>query len=913
MDPQLIEYLQSGNAWVFVGSGLSTQAGYPSWRELATESLSRLSARLDEDARKEAVQALTAGDFPGVFEQLWRIEGTDGAVLLESLRKLLVKGNAPKVSAYEVLCSLPVPVFLTTNFDDELASALARAGFYHKSYGNSPDHVELLASDLRAATFKLHGELTTSAGLILTRSQYREIKSSDLWEAWRTKLASTFQFMPCVVVGHSLTDPHVQDVLKAARKGASPGRPVFWLTDDRLSISECATWLREHRIKVIPYENSRGDHSGLLRILESIARFVPPRSTVKRDLFVDPPAASKRSAGASMFVFNIASSQADYEPKRLEVLVAALKAVAPRMTEPEFTLQEALSAAGWPKDHALGADEEESLAKESVGIGLLVPGTGGRFALAKGAEGLVRADLQRFEHDREIFVEALTIKAQDACPALGLKRHREIAERIERSLVTYFRRGGLTLASALVANPKEIPAFPVSVCDFVNDASTFFEDHASRQAFFDASISVFAEPSPTSRSYLGRLSQGFFAFHALGVFGDVAKVRFEHARKTVWLLDSNILIKMLARRSTGSEAVTKALGRLTNAGVGLFSTWELMKEAWSHLQFASRVIKDQGESSQDVISAATGRVPYDKSNQFLEGFLRFKADLPTRRWADYLLECFGSADPKEKDIRHALKGTGALVVPSSEWPGFVTGDLVVRRELADVILSKRLTYEVETSAVIDRLLRKSDPEAEAVMIVRHERAGRYKVFGAESLGQAWFISDSSFLNSLAPLHDRVTWKSEVFLRFAATLAPPNKNDAPEEAFEAILQAVATSGLSLLSEETIRSALGGAIEQARIDLAKQLEVYDTALAQRYAEVVENTPPFERLGVTDQTVIAMLEKEREARASAEARLLAEEAKVKAAAKKLAEVEDFRKRMERKKASRPKHRRPQKKRKR
>src|SRR5665811_2216361 len=103
--------------------------------------------------------------------------------------------------------------------------------------------------------------------------------------------------------------------------------------------------------------------------------------------------------------------------------------------------------------------------------------------------------------------------------------------------------------------------------------------------------------------------------------------------------------------------------------------------------------------------------------------------------------------------------------------------------------------------------------------------------------QAWFISATSVLNALGA-SERITWQPEAFLRFASTLFPPAATDAAEEAFEALLFAVAQSGLNVLDERAVEKAFGMYVDEATIMLLEQKERLEEALSKKYGEPLED---------------------------------------------------------------------------
>jgi len=66
---------------------------------------------------------------------------------------------------YKLIARWPVPVYLTTNYDDEIQAHLAELGETYLPYSNSEDHMAYLLPDLSGALFNLHGDLRSEKGL----------------------------------------------------------------------------------------------------------------------------------------------------------------------------------------------------------------------------------------------------------------------------------------------------------------------------------------------------------------------------------------------------------------------------------------------------------------------------------------------------------------------------------------------------------------------------------------------------------------------------------------------------------------------------------------------------------------------------------------------------------------------------
>jgi hypothetical protein len=879
--------------------------GYPTWPQLATLATDALRVEVGAASAAIAQAALQKADYPAVFQLA--MHGLGAPQLLQILRSHM-KPTDPNPRLYEALARWPIAVYLTTNYDDELQTQLSALGEAYLGRTNSEAHMELLVADTSGLIVKLHGDLTTESGLVLTSSGYRAIERGADWLYWRNKMQSIFQMQRVVVIGHSLTDPNVRHVLEAARIGSGVTQPVCWIAPD-VPASQAREYLENYRIRVISYDNSDGSHQNLSTLIRQISHFIPPRTAVhvKSQIARVSQVPTGRSGAATAFlVFNRLAAREDYERIRLQVIAAAIESALPVLRGQTFTISEALVAAGWPADAPLSEQANIDVADYALSAGLIQP-DGGRFR-ASGNETEVEARLSQFETLRERFIRSLELRAKRDYAGLGLTDAHRIAESIEAALTGYFREGGLTLATTLMTSRPHSSALPSSMLEFITEASAQFETLLERQAFTGVSVDAFISAETAEREYLGRISQGFLAFHCLGAFGELAQERWTHAKETVWLIDSNVQIPAFALGASTNASFSEAFAILKSAGVRLFTTWRLFKEMAQHLRFAERLVREQGVDSPDIIAAAIGDAPRYRSNQFLEGFVRWREAGNPGDWERYVFEATGKRHPTEADLIARLAAEGLEVVDLSDWPGFAQEDFVRRDDLTEEI--KKATQELrqQDSGPADHdedaLDAKAKPEAEAVLIVSGERVGRYHILSENGQSSpAWFISSTSLLNAIAAEEsgqpERVTWQPEAFLGFVSTLAPALAGASAEGAFERLLWSFARSGVTLLNEATIQAVFGGVIDQATLAITDQRELYEQTLAGKYGESPEAV--LGRMRPSGRPLAALqLEKEmaqvRE-RQVAELRRerSAEQLRAKKAEGELAKLDRFRKRMQ------------------
>ena len=148
-------------------------------------------------------------------------------------------------------------------------------------------------------------------------------------------------------------------------------------------------------------------------------------------------------------------------------------------------------------------------------------------------------------------------------PSLELADHAALSADIERALLGCVRAEGFALASStfgkqLGLDRRLLP----SILDFLNGASAQYPDLLHRRAFLSTIIDMLVNPTSAETEYLGALAGGYCAYNYLGVYGDVALERLQHAKETVWLVDSDFLIPALAVSASTHYSVSFCLGRL---------------------------------------------------------------------------------------------------------------------------------------------------------------------------------------------------------------------------------------------------------------------------------------------------------------------------------------------------------------
>lgn len=204
----------NGNAAVFVGAGLSRDAGLPSWE------------RLLEAPRSEMSLPATLEDYPLLAEYL----ATDPQygrqkLMAHLLSKLRTTDATPIPEAYTRIARLPIDQIWTTNYDSLIERALTGQ---RPTVIATDDEIRQIGSS-RRSVIKMHGSIDDIADVprwaeepVITRSDYEryEMIRPRTWALLRaTYMSRTFLFL-----GFSFTDPNIEVLQRLARLSDTASR-----------------------------------------------------------------------------------------------------------------------------------------------------------------------------------------------------------------------------------------------------------------------------------------------------------------------------------------------------------------------------------------------------------------------------------------------------------------------------------------------------------------------------------------------------------------------------------------------------------------------------------------------------------------------------------------------------------------
>ena len=267
---QLIDLLNSGEAVSIVGSGVSADAGIPTWNSL----FNSVADALDREKRDTQMARVTAteGKLPEAFDLL--AGQTSKSDIHKRITALIQQASTPG-KYHNLLADLPFRFHVTTNYDHLIEDASSGRLV---PVGNRGSELRKVAGGGRSFVWHLHGGCRFSSDispLVVTKSDYDNFyPSSNMVD--RLKAIATIH--RCVFIGFGFKDEDLTYVLKAVGRLAHSGRQSFAFIGyegEPTEAKQHQDFLRaNYNVEVIPYSKQDGNHADLQRVFEGYAPFV---------------------------------------------------------------------------------------------------------------------------------------------------------------------------------------------------------------------------------------------------------------------------------------------------------------------------------------------------------------------------------------------------------------------------------------------------------------------------------------------------------------------------------------------------------------------------------------------------------------------------------------------------------------
>lgn len=846
--------INAGQCFVVVGAGASNEMGYPTWKELAARVAAEITDAGQASDPATYAKYMEARKYPEVFSLAAQdLGGLDA--LLKRVKAALVAKH-PQGEVYRYLASWRFACYLTTNFDAELESHLSRMGTGLPVLGNSEsDFRKLRTGSMSGVVVKLHGSLDDPENVVLTSDQYADFRSSPRREYFRRKLGAIFDNHDVLIVGYSLADPDISFILEQARHYASPAHPIFAIAPD-VTESEAAELYRTKNIRVTTYPNPDGTHRALVKhLLPTLSKFVAPRVASE----TVPPASEEEGDGAvaSLYIYSqarLAAPRAGFIQVALEALVLrglykAHGGVARDRLLRVLLLSDTQGDLSADVDQAVASLKRRRAVIEVADDVLSLTDAGSR-------------EIEDNESDAQLLRQKVETQTQVDCrrefPDASDAHVNAFTRATIHGLDEAMKRRGLAIAACVFGGSEHDVRRDPDIFSTLHDSAAGLEEFTHRAFCIQYLTDAITSPTALMRDYLAALSQGHFAFHALGLHSGAARLRVDWLSQTVWILDSSVILPLLALNCYNHPYASDLFKRIRDLKLTVFTTKTLFQEVALHANWAQKCATHYGTGSADFMMVALLRGEY-KQNLFIDGFVRSAAERPMLTFEAYMKEALGVGSGSydlDTAIEAALARHNVKTVRFSEWSGFDQLDWGEVPRWSDAIREDRETHGTFTRPA------QCDAEAEVLILLLGEREGRFSALGNDGPKRAYFVTQSGVLRRVFPEGDCPVWSPEAFYRYLL-LFPTDVAWDSDAIYEAIRSDLFLAGVPVIDELSYGKFFKPQVIEATLrfkDAMQHFRSSEGRYLEAYTQVFDSLPELERPFFSIQVAWDLADRER-----------------------------------------------------
>lgn len=214
---KIIDLVRHEDVVLWLGSGFSLYAGFPTGLKLAKALYDSLSSE-----EKESIGSnLSLMD---LAEQFVRLKGGSRVALNQILRKEFTK-RPGSLKWHEMLSKIPhIKTIITTNYDQLIEQA------YSEGISTIIAQSDLAYLGAKTELFKVHGDILHPNSMIITRTDYTDIFMKDIpnnliWSNIKARLSNK----SLVFVGYDLEDENVKVILRRIDQALGTDRKEIFL------------------------------------------------------------------------------------------------------------------------------------------------------------------------------------------------------------------------------------------------------------------------------------------------------------------------------------------------------------------------------------------------------------------------------------------------------------------------------------------------------------------------------------------------------------------------------------------------------------------------------------------------------------------------------------------------------------
>lgn len=195
--------IKNGNACIFFGAGLSSQSGYPDWKDL----LADLTREIGLDIEKEHDYIALAQYYAN---EKYR------TTLSSKISTIFAPSSSKSMQeVHKLILGLPIKYYWTTNYDNLFEKACHHLAKKFKALCADED-LSLDTNGIDILLHKIHGDYKAPHRTIITKEDFEQYM--DTHDMMLTRLKSLMSSKSFLFLGYSVNDPNINFVLSRIKK-----------------------------------------------------------------------------------------------------------------------------------------------------------------------------------------------------------------------------------------------------------------------------------------------------------------------------------------------------------------------------------------------------------------------------------------------------------------------------------------------------------------------------------------------------------------------------------------------------------------------------------------------------------------------------------------------------------------------
>lgn len=209
------EKVLNGEAGLFIGAGVSREAGFVDWKGLLRDAADELDLDIDKEHDLLALAQYQANARAGRND------------INQQMIDAFVRDAHP-TSVHQILPRLPIDTVWTTNYEQLLEEAYKSAG-RHVETKLTIENLAQARKGRDVTIYKMHGCVTLPHQAVLTKQDYEDYDATR--RLFTDSLKGDFIEKTLLFLGFSFTDPNVERILAKVRGQLGQNqRSHYWIT-----------------------------------------------------------------------------------------------------------------------------------------------------------------------------------------------------------------------------------------------------------------------------------------------------------------------------------------------------------------------------------------------------------------------------------------------------------------------------------------------------------------------------------------------------------------------------------------------------------------------------------------------------------------------------------------------------------